>query len=166
VLTALPSIPTLVRETQHGYLAGSYPFEQKLMSFARPGDALMWSATAHGYAPGFFFPNTWMAFAIPMKRSFGYDFLNVDQGEYNFGPDDILDTSQLLDALEDHPEVTVYETQMSTGIPLGERISDPRIHIEKAGEAVSEIYWIKQAPELQDWTTARIPVVVWTVTRG
>jgi hypothetical protein len=165
VLSALPSIPILARETTGTYMAGAYEFEQRLMSHADRDDALMWSATAHGYAPGFFFPNTWMAFAIPMVRSFGYEFLNVDQGEYNFGPDDILDRSELLGALEEHPELLVYETQMAVGSPLGERIDDPRIRIERVGEEVSDISLLKQSPELQDWTRAEIRVVIWRVTR-
>jgi hypothetical protein len=147
-------------------MAGAYPFEQRLMSYATTDDTLMWSATAHGYAPGFFFPNTWMAFAIPMERSFGYEFLNVDQGVYNFGPDEILDRSALLAALADHPEITVYETQMAVGSPLGDRIDDPRIVIEKVGEEVSDISLLKQSPQLQDWTHAHIRVVIWKVTRG
>jgi hypothetical protein len=165
-LTALPSIPILSLQWRDSYMAGAYPFEQRLMSHAKVGDAVMWSATAHGYAPGFFFPNTWMAFAIPMERSFGYEFLNVDQGVYNFGPDDILDRSELLTALAKHPEITVYETQMSTGQPLGDRIDDPGIHIEKVGEEVSDISLLKQAPALQDWTHAHIKVVIWKVTAG
>ena len=107
-----------------------------------------------------------MAFAIPMERSFGYEFLNVDQGVYNFGPDDILDRGELLAALAKHPEITVYETQMSTGQPLGDRIDDSGIHIEKVGEEVSDISLLKQAPVLQDWTHAHIRVVIWKVTRG
>lgn len=164
--TALPSIPILRLEAQDSYMAGAYDFETRLMSHADRDDALMWGATAHGYAPGFFFPNTWMAFAIPMKRSFGYDFLNVDQGVYNFGPDDIIDTAELREAVAEHPEILVYETQMATGIPLGDRIHDPAFRIEKVGDEVSDISLLKQAPLLQDWTRARINVVIWRVVRA
>lgn len=165
--TALPSIPTLQREAEDTYMRGAYEFTERLMTYTEPEDAKFWAATAGRWAPGFFFPNTWMAFAIPMKRSFGYRFLNVDQGEDNFGRDDVVATADLLDAIADAGEVVVYETQTDRGIPLDERLADdPRFTVELIGDETSDIRLLWQRPVLDDWYSARIHVLIWKVTAG
>ena len=165
VLTAVPSIPILTLETQNTYMAGADTFTAKLMSFTKRSDTLLWAGTSTANAPGFFFPNEWMAFAVPMTRSFGYSFENVRQGHDDFRPDDVPTVDQLKGLAESKNAIYVYEVQKASGQPLDERISDPDLTITEVGEATSAISLLAQRPTLQHWTTARIHVIVWKVVR-
>jgi hypothetical protein len=166
LLTALPSIPILVRESQDTYMAGADTFTAKLMSYTTRSDSLFWAGTSTANAPGFFFPNEWMAFAVPMTRSFGYTFQNVRQGHDDFRPDDVVSAAELETALSSPAPVFVYEVQKADGQPLDQRLDGGKLTFTKVGDLTSDISLLEQRPQLQDWTHAHIHVIVWRVQRS
>ena len=163
ILTALPSIPILTLEAEDTYMAGADTFTSKLMSFTKPDDTLLWAGTSTARAPGFFFPNEWMAFAVPMTRSFGYSFVNVRQGHNDFRPDEVPSAGELAADVDKHGTVYVYEVQKASGEPLDQRLATSGLKIVQVGEATSDISLLQQRPQLQHWTHAKIHVVVWEV---
>lgn len=165
-LAALMTLPRIVTTTQDSYMRGAHEFTQQLMTHAATDDAVLWGATSPDAAPGFFFPNTWMAFAIPMEYSFGYDFPNVSRGNYNFQPDDVLTAAQVSEVVAARGEVTVFETQTGVGSPLDERLADAGLTIERVTTETSDISLLAQTPVLEGWTRANIEVAIWRVTAG
>jgi hypothetical protein len=161
----VPHAPAIARISEDSYMAGAYPFTLRLASAVDPAAETLWGATSPDAAPGFFFPNTWMAFAVPLERTFGFDFPNVDQGTDNFAPDDVVTTSDLEAALDDSAEVFVYETQTGKGRPLDERISSDLVAIPMLDET-SDISLLAQERTLAEWTHAEIRVIIWRVSRA
>jgi hypothetical protein len=159
----IPNAPSLSLVMRDTYMSGAYSFTQRLLSHVDDGDALLWGATSPDAAPGFFFPNTWMAFAVPMQRSFGATFLNVDQSEYNFAPDDVISLSELREAVAQEGTALVFETQTAYGPPLIDRIDPAILSVTRVAEETSDISLLAQRPQLADWTHAHIHVAVWSV---
>jgi len=165
-IIAAVNFPILTREASDTYMAGAQDFTLKLASFTKPSDDLLWAGTSTKPAPGFFFPNEWMAFAVPMVRSLGYTYLNVRQGHNDFRPDDVVSAGELTKDVEAHGTVYVYEAQKKTGDPLDVRLGNSGLDITRVGEATSDISLLSQRPTLQDWTHAHIRVIVWKVSAG
>jgi uncharacterized membrane protein len=165
----IPSAGELALQSEDSYMAGAYQFTTKLASFDTGGSAatgaklpIVWSGSSLGKAPGFFFPNTWMAFALPMKTSFGLDVLNADQDRNNMLPDEVLTAKQLAGYLAcgaGNNRAVVYEAE--TGGPsLDTRLTGSDITLTRLGDAVSDISLLSQ-PAGRGWTHARIHVIVW-----
>ncbi len=165
VVMAAANTPILVREAEDTYMAGAQDYTLKLASFTKTDDALVWAGTSTKQAAGFFFPNEWMAFAVPMQRSLGYDFINVRQGHDDFRPDEVPSAAELDADVAEHGTVYVYETQKS-GRPLDERLASSDLDITRVGQATSDISLLEQRPQLQDWTHLHLHVIVWKVTKG
>ena len=164
-IVALPHAPAIARISEDTYMAGAYDFTEKLASNVELDEATLWGATSADPAPGFFFPNTWMAFGVPLQRSFGFDMANVSQGNDNFSPDDVISDAQLDDALDDADSVYVFETVTGAGRPLDERASS-EFTVTRVDEETSDISLLQQERSLADWTHARITVVIWQVSRS
>jgi len=164
-IAVVPAAPSLVLQSQDTYMAGAYEFTTELIDLQASSDyPIVWSGTSEDSADGFFFPNTWMAFGLPIKRSFGYDVLNASQRQDNFAPDEVL----TIDSLEGYAlcspdrSLTVYEAQ--TGGPsLDERLSGTDASFTSLGTLTSSISLLGQ-PAPEGWTHAAITVKAWTVT--
>lgn len=164
-IVAVPHAPAIARISEDTYMAGAYDFTERLASAVDVDESTLWGATSADPAPGFFFPNTWMAFGVPLQRSFGYDMANVSQGDDNFSPDDVVTDAQLDEALADDDRVFVFETVTGSGRALDERAS-AEFTVTRVDEETSDISLLQQERSLAQWTHARIRVVVWEVSRA
>jgi hypothetical protein len=162
-VVALPSAPALAVQSQHGYLDGAYDFTERLLAHTESDVPMLWGATSDDPAPGFFFPNTWMAFAIPLERTFGVEFENVSQGDDNFQPDDVIIPQELAEIAGDGA-VLVFETDTGEGRPLDERLPSTFTVTEVAVET-SALDLLAQPPAA-GWTVAQITVRIWSVSAG
>jgi len=163
-LAIVPAAPALALQSQNTYMSGAFEFTEQLIALQdNSSDPILWSGSTENSAEGFFFQNTWMAFGVPMKRSFGLEVLNTNQRRNNFAPDEVL----TLAALEAYAlcsptrSLTVYETQ-SGGAPLDERLAGSDAEFTRLGEVTSDISLLAQ-PASAGWTHARIAVIAWTV---
>ena len=163
-LAIVPAVPALALQSQDTYMDGAFNFTEQLVELQQnSGDPILWSGSTENSAEGFFFQNTWMAFGVPMKRSYGLDVINTNQRRNNFAPDEVL----TLEALEAYAlcsptrSLTVYEAQTG-GTPLDERLAGTDAQFTPLGEVTSDISLLAQ-PATAGWTHARIPVIAWTV---
>jgi len=163
-LAIVPAVPALALQSQDTYMDGAFDFTEQLVELQQnSSDPILWSGSTENSAEGFFFQNTWMAFGVPMKRSYGLEVLNTNQRRNNFAPDEVL----TLEALEAYAlcsptrSLTVYEAQTG-GTPLDERLADTDAQFTVLGEVTSDISLLGQ-PAAAGWTHARIPVIAWTV---
>jgi hypothetical protein len=164
IVTA-PHAEAVSRIASDTYMAGAYEFTRELSTDVAESDAVFWGATSPDAAPGFFFPNTWMAFAVPLERTFGLNIPNVDQGNDNFSPDDVITENELDAALESSDIVYVFETQTEIGEPLNERVSSD-LSVTSISDRTSNISLLPQGPGLAPWSHANIRVITWTVSRA
>ncbi|MDQ1555868.1 MAG: hypothetical protein QOI02_870 [Actinomycetota bacterium] len=168
-LSASYSIPQHVLVKQHTYLEGSFAFTTSLKAQI-PAAAtarqptVLWGATDSGFAHGWFFPNTWMAFAIPLERSFGVHIANVNRGNPNFGPDEVLTAGRLASFATCVPgqPMIVFETQVDAP-SLEKRVSTAGITITPLRTLTSNLQVLMQPPTNGGWQQARIPVRVYRV---
>ena len=170
LVIVVPSLPSLLLQSKHTYMAGAYEFETELIELGdgeigpEGSTPIVWSATSEAQADSWFFPNTWMGFAVPLKRSFGIDVLNASQRRDNFAADEVL----TLEALENYArcspsdELVVYETQLG-GPSVDERLSGEGATFSPLGEATSDISLLAQ-PADAGWTQAALTVKAWKVT--
>ena len=164
-IVVAPHTPAIARISSDTYMAGAYDFTARLATSVKLSEKTLWGATSPDAAPGFFFPNTWMAFGVPLQRSFGFDMSNVSQGDDNFSPDDVITDAQLDSALGDAHSVYVFETQTDRGRPLDERVGSG-FTVSRITEQTSDISLLQQERTLAEWTHAEITVVVFEVTRA
>ena len=163
----VPTVPSLILTQKDTYMAGAYPFEQKLIALIpSKSTPVLWSATDTGQASGWFFPNTYMAFAKPLERSFGYvvpNIQNVPGGD--FSPDPVLSNDTIKqDALCYNSDTfTVFEAEIG-GPSLSSRITAPGITLIALGTAHGRISLLSEPPTNGDWTHFTPSVEAWTVT--
>jgi hypothetical protein len=160
VVPALPQIVLIEKDT---YMQGAYPFEKALIGLIPSKTTpILWSASEPVPAPGFFFPNTWMAFAKPMARSFGYTVIS-DRGS-DFAPDTVLSASALEQkaVCHDSNDFTVFEAEVG-GPTLSQRVTTDGITLTPLGVRHSDISLLSQPPKNGDWTHFRLTVRAWTV---
>ncbi|WP_214468394.1 hypothetical protein [Microbacterium flavescens] len=146
-------------------MAGAYDFTGRLAAWAEPGDTAMWSSTDGAGVVGWGFPNTWMSFAVPLRRTFGIDVINGGQGRPNFSNDEVLDEELVSDYLACRPgvnEVLVYELS-GTGPTIGQRLDEPGWSTEKLGFERGVVTVLHQ-PASQGWLPIGFDVTVWRVT--
>jgi hypothetical protein len=163
-VAVVPAVGPVTLQSQDTYMAGAYDFTKDLINL-RPDatDPVLWSGTSK--ASVWFFPNTWMGFALPMRRSFGLDVVNSSQKKYNFGPDEILTEAKILNYFGCRPGVrqfVIYETQ-SGGPSLDQRLAGSSITLEPLGSETSSISLLAQPP-VNGWTHAKITVRAWLAT--
>ena len=163
----LPTLPSLIIVEKDTYMAGAYPFEQKLIGLIpSKSTPVLWSASTEAQAAGWFFPNTYMAFAKPLDRSFGYDVPNIQNVPGgDFSPDPVLSVATIeKDAVCYNADTfTVFEAE--TGGPaLSSRVSSPDITLTPLGTAHGRISLLSEPPTNGDWTHFTPTVRAWTVT--
>jgi hypothetical protein len=164
-LVVVPTVPQVHLATSDTYMAGAWSFEQELIAeIPTTSTPVLWSATTERQVDGWFFPNTWMAFAKPLERSYGYDVLGIHGRGSDFAPDLVLDDASLaaVAVCAKAPEIVVFETQ-SGGTPLDARVTEPGITLTTIGEKTSDISVISQPPTVKGWTKATITVKAWLV---
>lgn len=159
-----PTLDEMSLVTQDSYMSGAYEFQSELIAMI-PDKSLpvAWSATTTNQVPGFFFPNTWMAFAKPMHRSFGYEVVNISDRKSDFASDEVFTAESLVEELAcaRSERLVVFETQVG-GVPLIERLSDQRLTIKLLGKETSAISLLRQSA-VTGWTEANITVRGWLV---
>ncbi|NEM91342.1 hypothetical protein [Galbitalea soli] len=162
---AVPTIPQLVLVEKDTYMAGAYEFQTELNSLVpSPSLPVVWAATSTSQAPGFFFPNTWMAFAKPMERSFGYSVVDTQGRSSDFAPDEVM-TAQTLavqSVCAASPDFVVFETQLG-GPAMDARVSSPQITFRPLGQRSSDISLLSEPPTKGDWTHLALTVKAWRV---
>jgi hypothetical protein len=166
LVAIIPAVGPLVLQSRNTYLGGAYDYLVELADLGGdPATPRVWADSSTDRLEDFFFVNTWMAFAVPLRRTFGLDIANASQKDPNFGPDEVLTDSTLLDyaACAPEHEVVVYEVQ-NVGPPLDERITDERITLDYLGEVTSSITTLVQPPVAGDWTLSRVAVKAWLAT--
>lgn len=167
------SIPQRTLVTEHTYLEGAYPFVAGLDHALPAGSSkipMAWGGTDWTVRKLFFypdqwtFPNTWLAFGVPLERTFGLHFVNISLANDNFGPDEILTAPRLESIAACGPtgEALVFETQV-TSAPLNQRITTPGITITPLHTSTSAIEILTQPPTNGTWQTARVRVTLFEV---
>jgi hypothetical protein len=165
----VPTLPQLVLVEKDTFMAGAYQFDHDLAALVpNASDKVIWSAS-RAYAspavvPGFVFPNTWMAFAKPMTRTFGLDVVDLDNRS-DTRPDEVLTATMLEQqaACSSATSFVVFESELG-GPALDSRVTTPGITFTALGSKRSDISLLSQPPKNGDWTHFRLTVRAWTVT--
>jgi hypothetical protein len=161
----LPTAGALALVERDAYMNGAYRFQLELNRLVPDRTApILWSANSTGQAAGYFFPNTWMAFAKPMQRSFGYDVLALGVAGSDFSPDVVYSADSLAKDVVCLAKGTaiVFETDLG-GPPLNQRITGAEFAITRLGSATSDISLLSEPPVNGGWTHAAISVTAWKV---
>lgn len=160
----MPQAPALVLVARDTFFAGAYRFQTALESHVDdPETPIVWATTDDRQVPGFFFPNTFMAFARPMIYTSGLDVVRVSVRGNDFAPDEVLDAVAVSEALgcSSTGEVLVYEVR-NGGDGLDERIETADISIELVATERGRLSILSQPP-VSGWTAAEFTVDVWRV---
>ena len=164
-VAVVPSTGQIAIATKHGAMDGAYEFEQELIAML-PDETtpIVWAGSRPDKIEGFFFPNTWMAFAKPMARTFGYNVVNISDRGNDFAPDELVDAASLAKdaSCASSNSLVVFETQVG-GPSLDERITYPGFELTELGQATGEILMVSQPATNGDWTSTDIPVEAWLV---
>lgn len=167
-LVVIPSTPTLALSVEKTYVDGNRDFQNRIGELVPPSAGpVFWSSTTGDRLDDFYFPNTWMAFGVPLSRSQGFEVLNVVQEIDDFAPDDVASASVLADALScvGGDSIVVIETDAGgEKLParLAADVAAGSIVIDELGSAESDIDLLAQPP-VDGWTTARVRVDAWLV---
>lgn len=166
-LVVVPGVPTHRLMAERVFMAGAYELTTDIAVLIPEGtETVYWSADAVADVQGFFFPNTWMAFAVPLERSFGYDVVNADQVRMNnFRPDDVLtaDTVRRLAACQGIGDLVVLEADTWVDAPAADvRLLDAGLEIEYLGTVVGSVPFLRQPPG-DGWYEVRFQVAGWRV---
>jgi hypothetical protein len=165
-LIVVPAVPSLALQSQDTFLRGAYPLTVELESLAsREPTPVVWGADSPQLVADWPFPNTWMGFALPLRRTFGVDVVNANMGRDNLGTDDVLDADLLRAYFACRPDdsvITVFEAETG-GAPLDKRVTDPGLAIESLG-GVSGAISTMQQPSDSGWLHPELRVTAWRVT--
>lgn len=162
---AFTEVRNLTLISSDSYLNGAAQYQAKLDSnIPNKKEPVLWTATSAKQYPGFFFPNTWMAFAQPMATSFGYNVKRILHRN-NFNPDEVVSGATLENELACSPtgSVTVFEVQ-DGGQNLTSRISEPKLTISRVGTDKGTISLLSQPPKKGGWQHVHFTTDVWKVT--
>ncbi|WBU37781.1 hypothetical protein [Homoserinibacter sp. YIM 151385] len=155
----------LVVQLQRTEMDGAVAFTQELDALVADRDEpVLWSSSDGREVADFGFPNTWMAFAVPLRRTFALDVVNSGQHRDNFAPDEVLDARTIADYLACRPGAgvaTVLELRGS-GVPLPERLAEDGIPAESLGGAEGAIALLHQ-PVGAGWDEVPFAVDAWRV---
>jgi hypothetical protein len=169
LVAVLPTLPQLVLIEKDTFMAGAYQFDHDLAALVpNTSDKVIWSASkaysSPAVVPGFVFPNTWMAFAKPMTRTFGLDVVDLGNRS-DTRPDEVLTATTLEQqaACSSATSFVVFESELG-GPALDSRVTTPGITLTPLGSKRSDISLLAQPPKNGDWTHFRLTVRAWTVT--
>lgn len=165
----VPTLPQLVLVEKDTFMAGAYELDHDLAALIpAKSDAVVWSATK-GFTPpevvpGFVFPNTWMGFAKPMARTFGYNVVNISNRSDTRA--DVVLTATSLEkqaACSKTDSFVVFESELG-GPSLPSRVTTAGITFAPLGTRTGVISLLSQPPKNGDWTHFRLTVRAWQVT--
>lgn len=159
-----PQVPALGLVARDSFFAGAYRFQTALESHVDDtATPIVWASTSTDPVPGFFFPNTWMAFARPMEYTSGLNVVRSTVRENDFGPDEVLDEQALAEALacSTTGSVLVYEVR-NGGEALVGRVKSGDLRVERVGTEVGGLSILSQPPTA-GWRVAAFTVDVWSV---
>lgn len=80
-------VPATLRSSAHSQMEGGYEQVARIAQATADGAPLVYAGLTPEERAGFFFPNTFRAYALPLELSFGRTVLNVDGARPPFGPD-------------------------------------------------------------------------------
>jgi hypothetical protein len=166
-LIVVAALPSLVLQSQDTFLRGSYALTSELHDIAQssgPGVPVIWGADSTTPIATWPFQNTWMGFALPLRRTFGLDVVNSNMGRDNFGTDDVLDSAMIRGYLACRPGATtaiVFDVATG-GVALDKRITDPGITVSPLDNAAATPSTLTQPPT-DGWQHPRIAVTAWLV---
>ncbi|MCU1598729.1 MAG: hypothetical protein JWQ47_2468 [Glaciihabitans sp.] len=152
-------------EATDSYLDGAQQFQAKLdASIPNKKVPVLWTSTSTSVLPGFFFPNTWMAFARPMQVSYGYNVKRIDNRN-NIDRDEVVGYTVLEQELacSSTGSILVFELQ-NTGKNLGSRIVDPNLTITRLASDRGRLSLLSEPPTNGGWQYLSLTVDVWKVT--
>lgn len=160
-----PTLPTLRLATHEVFMRGAYEFTTKIAGLI--GDAqtpVYWSANASAGVPGLPFPNTWMAFAVPLEHSFGYDIFDVNNDTTNnFAPDPVLDAGNVALAAACAGKNAFVVLDMDTGgAPLDQRLAGSGAIVTRIGAENGTVQFLNQ-PGDPGWHGVNFAVTGWRV---
>ncbi|TXK16263.1 hypothetical protein [Homoserinibacter sp. GY 40078] len=165
VTIVVPSIPSLALQARGQLMTGASSFVGELAAVAEQSVPRMWTSSDPSEIDDWFFPNTWMAFAVPLQRSYGIDMVDTDQARNNFAPDRQLDAERILDFMACRPdadEFVIYEVR-NGGPGLDEVLTGSPVQVADPQTVRGSLELLAQPPDA-GWTTARFEVVAWHAT--
>lgn len=167
-IVVVPSLRALRLAAADVYMRGAYDLTDRLANLVAQEDLpVYWSADSNNGVPGFFiFPNTWMAFAVPLERTFGLDVFNIEQGRHHdFERDDVLEARQVpfIAACAQVTEFVLLD--VATGGPGADRaVSSPGVRVEPLGVEEGAVSFLTQPPDELGWHVVDFRVAAWRVT--
>jgi hypothetical protein len=152
-------------EATDSYLNGAQQFQAKLdASIPNKKEPVLWTSTSSSVVPGFFFPNTWMAFARPMEVSYGYNVKRID-GRNNFDRDEVVTSSVLEQELACSTTGSIIVFEMQNGGPdLGSRVTDANLDITRVASDRGRLSLLSQPPSNGGWQYVTLKADAWKVT--
>ncbi len=167
-LVVVPGAGQLRIVTSEVFMRGAHEFTLELsdaVDAASEGRDLpvVWSADSTAGVDRWFFPNTWMAFAVPLERTFGHEVLNIPSTGNGFLPDRVVGAQSLsaVAACTGNPEMVLLDVR--TGGPAADvRIDEPGVRVEFLGAHQGVLQLLGQ-PAGNGWYSATFVVDVWKV---
>lgn len=167
-VVVVPGLPALRQATDDVFLRGAYPLTVELLDIVAQGQGpAYWSADSRSGVENFTaFPNTWMAFAVPLGRTFGLDVVNVNRGSVrDFGPDDVLQANAVAFTAACAEVDTFVLLDVQTGGPdAPERLAAPGISVEPIGLVEGPMLFLGQPAGERGWYAVDFRVEAWQVT--
>jgi hypothetical protein len=160
------SAGALVLQSSDTEMRGANDFTERLAGYATPASLALWSSTDGAAVDEWRFPNTWMSFGLPLRRSYGIDVVNAGQRRFNFAADQVLDEQLIADYLSCRPattDVLVYEL-VGDGPRLGQRLEPAGFDAMLLGTESGLVSVLHQPPSDGRWTHVAFAVDVWQVT--
>lgn len=158
------SAPGLRHANGDAFLRGARALAEDLAEVAlAEGAPVVWAAAGDDEIADYFFPNTWMAFAVPLAVTSGLDVVDLDVGD--FEPDAPAGEGRLRRAATcaDGDDLTVLEVRRG-GPGLGERLDGSDVALLHLGTVRGSWRVLPQRHEPDRWRTVEFEVDAWRAT--
>jgi hypothetical protein len=158
----VPVVPTWVLLAQDTYMRGAHDLHVELRSASPDAQTpVVWTASRAGQYPGFFFPNTWMAFARPLQVSEGR-LVVAPEGRKDFDLDAVADDDLLERALACAPEGEIVLYELRNGGPSAPERLDERFRFTEAAVHEGSMSLLSQ-PAREGWRHLDFTIDSWRV---
>ncbi|HMO11735.1 MAG TPA: hypothetical protein PKB06_09600, partial [Actinotalea sp.] len=164
----VPNLAALRLAVSDVYLRGAFELTEQAYELAGAGEhPVYWGADGPGGVQDFtVFPNTWMAFGVPLERSFGVEVLNVQRGtRQDFEPDEMLRARAVpfTAACAPSQPFVLLEVVTVGGTPAHERLDRPGVTLTPMGSVTEPLLFLTQPPGEKGWHSVPVTVVAWEV---